>query len=131
MRFLIQLLGSMVGIYSAAAIVPGIVFESKMGWQWTLLDLFLLALILAAVNAIIRPVFKFLTFPLYILTLGLFSLVTSALMFLMVSWLAGKFSLPFVVMGFWPALWGGVVTAVVSWFIVGILSPLVPKRPVT
>ena len=127
MRFLIQLLGSMLGLWAAASWVPGILFEPGNGWQWVMLDLFLLALILATVNAIIRPVFKFLTFPLYILTLGLFSFVTSALMFLMLSW-SGKFSLPFTVLGFWPALWGAVVTSVVTWIVTAVLSPLVPQK---
>ena len=127
-RFLIQLVGNMLGLWAAASWVPGIAFEPRDNWQWAVLDLALLALILATVNAIVRPVFKFLTFPLYILTLGLFSLVTSALMFLTLSWIAGKFSLPFTVSGFWPALWGAVVTSVVAWVITGVLSPLVPKQ---
>ncbi|WP_052866204.1 MULTISPECIES: phage holin family protein [Streptomyces] len=79
---------------------------------WTLI---LVALIFGVVNVIVKPVVKLLSFPLFILTLGLITLVVNALMLLLTSWLAGKFDLAFHVDGFWTAVLGGLIVSIVSW----------------
>lgn len=79
------------------------------------LTLILVALIFGLVNFIVKPVVKLLSFPLFILTLGLITLVVNALMLLLTSWLAGKADLAFHVNGFWTALLGGVIISVVAW----------------
>ncbi|MGW1373301.1 phage holin family protein [Streptomyces sp. NPDC002446] len=79
------------------------------------LTLVLVALIFGSVNFVVKPVVKLLSFPLFILTLGLITLVVNALMLLLTSWLAGKVDLAFHVNGFWPALLGGVIISIVSW----------------
>ena len=61
-----------------------------------------------------EPVLKVLTFPLLILTLGLFTFVINAVMLLMTGWISDRLSLGFHVAGFWPAFWGGLVITVVS-----------------
>ena len=60
----------------------------------------------------------------YLLTLGLFALVVNALLFLLTGWIAGLFDLPFEVRGFWWAVLGAVVMAVVTW----LISLVVPDR---
>lgn len=77
--------------------------------------LFLVALVFGAVNFIVKPVVKLLSLPLFILTLGLITLVINALMLLLTSWVAGKLHLAFHVAGFWPALVGGVIISIVAW----------------
>ncbi|MEU6113848.1 phage holin family protein [Streptomyces sp. NPDC047117] len=79
---------------------------------WTLI---LVALIFGVVNVIVKPVVKLLSFPLFILTLGLITLVINALMLLLTSWLAGKLDLAFHVEGFWTAVLGGFIVSIVSW----------------
>ncbi|MFF4603915.1 phage holin family protein [Streptomyces sp. NPDC001339] len=79
------------------------------------LTLILVALIFGLVNFIVKPVVKLLSFPLFILTLGLITLVVNALMLLLTSWLAGKADLAFHVDGFWTAVLGGVIISIVSW----------------
>ncbi|MFC0601749.1 phage holin family protein [Streptomyces palmae] len=81
----------------------------------TILSLFLVALLFGVVNAIVKPVVKLLSFPLFILTLGLITLVINALMLLLTSWLAGKFDLSFHVEGFGTAVVGALIVSVVSW----------------
>jgi len=67
-------------------------------------------LVLGIVNAIIRPVFLFLTLPLNILTLGLFTLVINALMLSMVAAVVkGVY-----IQNFWAALIGSIVLSIVS-----------------
>ncbi|WP_030259589.1 phage holin family protein [Streptomyces violens] len=79
---------------------------------WTLI---LVALIFGVVNVIVKPVVKLLSFPLFILTLGLITLVINALMLMLTSWLAGKVDLAFHVDGFWTAVLGGLIVSIVSW----------------
>ncbi|MEU2901757.1 phage holin family protein [Streptomyces globisporus] len=79
------------------------------------LTLILVALIFGLVNSLVKPVVQLLTFPLFILTLGLITLVVNALMLLMTSWLAGVVDLSFHVEGFWTAVLGGLIISVVSW----------------
>lgn len=79
------------------------------------LALLLVALIFGVVNFVVKPVVKLLSLPLFILTLGLITLVINALMLLLTSWLAEKFDLAFHVQGFWTAVLGGVIISIVSW----------------
>ena len=66
------------------------------------------------INAFIRPVAKILTFPLIIVTLGLFALVVNGLMLWLTSSLSSALGLGFHVSGFWPAFWGALVVSIVS-----------------
>jgi putative membrane protein len=79
---------------------------------WTLI---IVALVFGLVNFLVKPVVKVLTFPLFILTLGLFTLIVNALMLLLTSWLADKLDLSFHVEGFWTAVLGGLIISIVSW----------------
>ncbi|MDH6498064.1 phage holin family protein [Streptomyces sp. SAI-149] len=79
---------------------------------WTLI---LVALVFGLVNWLVKPVVKLLTFPLFILTLGLFTLIVNALMLLLTSWLANVLNLSFHVEGFWTAVLGGLIISIVSW----------------
>ncbi|MFI6407766.1 phage holin family protein [Streptomyces sp. NPDC050548] len=86
--------------------------DSTFKKVWTLL---LVAVVFGLVNFLVKPIVKLLTFPLFILTLGLITLVVNALMLLLTSWLADKLDLSFHVDGFWTAVLGGLIISVVSW----------------
>ncbi|MCF4139269.1 phage holin family protein [Streptomyces sp. NPDC101213] len=77
--------------------------------------LIVVALLFGLVNFLVKPVVKVLTFPLFILTLGLITLVVNALMLLLTSWLADQLDVSFHVEGFWTAVLGGLIISVVSW----------------
>ncbi|MFD3308029.1 phage holin family protein [Streptomyces sp. NPDC058694] len=77
--------------------------------------LLLVALVFGLVNVLVKPIVQVLTFPLFILTLGLITLVINALMLLLTSWLADKLDLSFHVEGFWTAVLGGLIISIVSW----------------
>ncbi|MFF3373433.1 phage holin family protein [Streptomyces sp. NPDC002680] len=77
--------------------------------------LIVVALLFGLVNFLVKPILQVLTFPLFILTLGLITLVVNALMLLLTSWLADKFDLSFHVDGFWTAVLGGLIISIVSW----------------
>ena len=74
-------------------------------------------IILALSNTFIRPVLIFLTLPLTLLTLGLFTLVINALLFKVTSALVPGFH----VGGFWSALGGALVYSLISLGLNGIL----------
>ncbi|SED34754.1 putative membrane protein [Streptomyces sp. 2231.1] len=77
--------------------------------------LIVVALVFGLVNWLVKPIVKVLTFPLFILTLGLITLVVNALMLLLTSWVCGKLDLSFHVEGFWTAVLGGLIISIVSW----------------
>jgi putative membrane protein len=72
------------------------------------------ALVFGVVNAFIRPVAKILTFPLIILTLGLFALVVNGLMLWLTSSLSSALGLGFHVSGFGAAFFGALVVSIIS-----------------
>ncbi|HEY8220180.1 MAG TPA: phage holin family protein [Methylobacter sp.] len=86
-----------------AHLVRGVQVE---GWGAALIG----AIVLGFVNAIVRPVMVFLTFPLTVLTLGLFLLVINALML----WLVAALVPGIRVQGFWPALIGSLVLTLLN-----------------
>lgn len=96
--------------------VPGIVYAGE--W-WGIL---IVGMIFGLVNTIIRPLIKLFTFPLLILSLGLFTFVINALMLSLTSWLSESLHLGFHVEGFKPAFWGALVISVVS-LLLGCLMP--------
>jgi putative membrane protein len=103
---LIRLLVNGIALICVAYVVPG-VHVSGLGGA------ILAALILGIVNAILRPILVVISLPLEVLTLGLFTLVINALLF----WLVGALHVGLEVDGFWPAFWGALVLAIVSWVI--------------
>lgn len=88
-----------------AKIVPGIHVTGAMA-------LFIAALVLGLVNAIVRPILVFFTLPLTIVTLGLFLLIINAITFGLAAWLVPNFSVD----GFLPALLGSIVMSLLGFF---------------
>ena len=114
MPFLIRLLVNAVALWVATRVVTGVTYTGS------LVPLIGVALVFGVVNAIIRPILKFLTFPFYIFTFGLFALVVNGLMLWLTSSVSAALGLGLHVSGFWPAFWGALVVSLVS-TILGIL----------
>lgn len=127
MRFFITTLGNMAGIWVATWLIPTVAFRRGEEWGYTLLYLFIIAAILSGVNWLIRPVIRVLAFPLYIVTLGLFALVTNGLVFWIVGWMSSIVRVPLVIEGWGGAIWGGTVTAIVAGIVSGLLGALLPS----
>ena len=104
LRWLINILA----IYAAVWLVPGIAFEGP-GWQ-----LGVIAAVFGLINVALRPLLTLLTCPLIILTFGLFGLVINALLLVLTAQIAGSLGFQFTVAGFWPAVLGGLVIALVG-----------------
>ena len=93
----------MLGLFLASRLLPGV---SIVGTG----SFILAAVLLGLANAFIRPLMFVLTFPLTIVTLGLFIFVLNAAMFGLVAALLDNFQ----VAGFWSALFGAVIVSITS-----------------
>ncbi len=108
MRFLLRLLINAAALWAATRIVPGVTHDG------TALALFAVALVFGLLNALLRPLLAFLSCPLLILTLGLFTLVINAVILWLTSAVSGSLGIGFHVAGFWAAFLGALVVSIVS-----------------
>jgi putative membrane protein len=110
--FLIRWAIVALGLWVADEVVDGIAIADTG-------TLILAAAMLGLVNAFVRPLFVLITFPLTIVTLGLFLLVVNAAMLGLVALLLD----PFTVSGFGAALLGSIVVSLTSWFASWFVGP--------
>lgn len=107
-RIILNWVINTISIMLAIKFVPGIVYSGK--WSGILI----VGLIFGLVNTIIRPIVSFFTFPLLILSLGLFTFIINAMMLSMTSWVSGEFRLGFHVYGFRAAFWGALIISILT-----------------
>jgi putative membrane protein len=114
---LIKVLINAVAVFAAIKLVPQIHFGND------LVKLLVVALILALINSYIKPILKALSFPITLITFGLFALVLNALLLLLVAFISGQLQLGLHIDKFPPtlsvdafigALLGSIVISVVS-----------------
>lgn len=118
-KILVRWVITALALFVAALIVPGI---RVSGTAWVAYAV--MAVILGLVNALVRPVLKFLTCPLILLTLGLFTLVINGFTLWLSARIANALGIGFYVDGFWPAFWGALIVSIVS----VLLSALVKEE---
>jgi putative membrane protein len=110
---LFHIIGNAIAIL-ATTIVPGITFNGS--WP----TLFVAGLVFGLFNLIVRPIAIFLSFPVILLTLGLFYFVVNGILL----WLA-QFVVPgYHVSTLWAGILGSIVFTVVNW----ILGALFGKK---
>ena len=108
MSILVRLLINAAALWVATRIVNGISFTGDLP---TLLGV---ALVFGVLNAVLRPILMVLTFPFFIITLGLFTFVLNAVMLLITSAASDALGLGFRVDGFGAAFLGALVVSIVS-----------------
>lgn len=102
-NFLLRLIVNVIALLVIAKVVPGIAVSP--------VSAVVAALVLGAINAVIRPILIVLTLPVTVLTLGLFLLVINAAMFGLAAWLVPGFT----VHGFGAALLGSILYSIAGW----------------
>ena len=107
MYFIIRLLINMVAILIIAYLVPKVIQVDS--WIAALVAAFLLGI----VNTFIRPLVVLLTFPITVVTFGLFLLVINGVLL----WLVSAIVRGFQVNGFLGAMIGAVLISIVSWIL--------------
>jgi len=104
-RAAIQILANSVGLLVAAHLLPGIHYEGSFAY------LLLAGLVIGLINLLVRPIVAFFSFPLIVLTLGLFYLVVNALMLYLAAALLSGLSID----GCGQAILGALIMGLVNW----------------
>jgi putative membrane protein len=120
MTRVLEILVNAGALYVAVLVVPGLEFTDAATW-WKFL---LVAVVFSLVNTFVRPILRILTFPITVVTLGLFLLVINALMLLLVGVISDQLDLGVTVGDFWAALLGAIVVAIVGWVLSIVVSTL-------
>ena len=111
-KFLVKVVLLAVVFYFVAKYVPGIHVEQNQNAVLGLSITFVwLALLFAVINAVLRPVFKLLSLPFVILTLGLFYLVINAALLGITAAVTDRLQVD----GFGSAVLGGLLLAIGGW----------------
>jgi putative membrane protein len=112
-RFVIRWFVCSLGLWIAAGLLSnGISYGSHLG------VIVVAGLILAVVNAIIKPIVIILSLPAILFSLGLFMIVINGLMITLVS----KLYRPLHVTNFWAATLAGIVIGLVNYLVTTILE---------
>ena len=115
MSILLRLAINAAALWATARFVDGITYSGS--WP----GLVGLALVFGIVNTFVRPVLKLFSFPITIITLGLFTFVINAFMLMLTAWLAAQLGIAFTVAGFVPALIGAVCVSLLSMVLNAVL----------
>lgn len=126
MRFLLRLIINALALWLTTLIVSGVSVEpyAQDTTAWVLTYL-LIALIFGVVNAIVGTVIRIVAIPLYILTLGLISLLVNAFLLFIVSWISDAMGFGLHIDGFWWGVLGALVLGIIAWLL-GLL--FLPSR---
>lgn len=111
-NFLIRFLLSAAAVWVTAYFLDGVTVEP---WWYAAV----VAVVMAVINTVVRPVVKLMSLPINVVTLGLFTLVINALMVLLADWLMGPH---FECAGFWWALGYSIVVSIATWLLM-LLAP--------
>lgn len=124
-NFLIRVGINAVALWVAALVVSGVnLAEDQVSTGRKVLTIVLVALVFGLVNAVIKPIAKFFSFPFIILTLGLFTFVVNAFMLQITEWISDAVGLSFTIDAFfWDAVLAAIVITLVSW----VLSVVLPE----
>lgn len=115
--FLIKWVVNIIALLAVTHLIAGVSVES---WEVTILA----ALVIGLLNAFLKPFFIFLTLPLNILSLGIFTLFINGFIF----YLAAKFVRGFNVINFWSAFWAALLFSIISFLLNLLMSPKVSIR---
>ena len=110
LALLIKWIVNSTALLVVAHVVTGVSLDN-----WT--TVFVAALVLGLLNAFLRPILIFLTLPVTVISLGLFTLFINAFLF----YLAAHVVRGFHVEGFWQAFLAAFVFSIVS-FLLSILA---------
>lgn len=110
MKLILNWLVNAGALYVAAQLLAGIQIAGTR-------ELFIAALVIGLVNSIIRPILRFVTFPITVLTLGLFYFVLNGLMLYLAAWLTPGFDIDGVMTAIIGALVMSIVATVLHLFV--------------
>lgn len=111
-RFLVRWVVCALGLWIAAGLLSSVNYTgSAWVFVWA-------GLILAIINAFIRPLLIFLALPAVLVTLGLFIVIINGFTVALASWLYE----PLNVTSFWGAMLAGLIIGLVNYLVTAILE---------
>lgn len=122
MAFIVRVIISGIAIWFATLVLPGVAVKGASTTAQEVGVYLLVGLVFGIVNAVVKPVVQVLSIPLYILTLGLFTLVVNALMLLLTAWITSAAHWGLTIDNFGSAVLAALIVSVVSF----ALSAMVP-----
>ena len=122
MSFLLRVIINAVAIWLATLVLPGLQVVGGDDASDKVVVFLVVALVFGIVNAVVKPIVKLFSLPLYILTLGLFTLLVNALMLWLTGWLSEQTDYGLRIDNFGTALLGALIISVVSL----VLSVVIP-----
>lgn len=125
MRLLLRVVITAVALWLAVTFVDGLGLAT--GDLHPVVVYLGLAVVFGLVNAVVRPIVKLISLPLYVLTLGLFMLVVNALMLWLTGWISEQTSYGLTVDSFGAAFVGALIVSVVS-FVLTLVVPGARKK---
>jgi len=130
MRFLVRLVVNAVALWLTTLIVSGVSVTPFGDGDTTavVLTFLLVAFVFGLVNAVIGTIIRIVAFPLYVLTLGLISLIVNAVLLLIVAGISDTIGFGLQVESFGWGIVGAFVLAVFSWLIGLFVRPVLNRR---
>ncbi|WP_187118695.1 phage holin family protein [Risungbinella massiliensis] len=103
LRPIIRILVTAITVLIISHYIPGIQVENFTG-------AILFAVVFGVINIVIKPIVKFFALPIRLLTLGLFTFVINALLFMLTSYFIDAVEVD----GFLPALYASLIVSIVT-----------------
>jgi putative membrane protein len=104
MKLLLRVIANCIAILLAAKYLSGFVFTGSM------LDLLMAGIVIALINALIKPIITLITLPVVFLTLGLFNIIINIGLLL----LADRFLDTLSIQSFWAAFWTVIILSLTN-----------------
>lgn len=117
MKFLLRVIINAVAIWLATQLLSGLEVVGGDSTTSRVLVFLVLALVFGIVNAVVKPIVKVLAFPVYVLTLGLFTIIVNALMLMLTGWLSEQTEYGLRIDSFGTAVLGALIISVVSFLL--------------
>ncbi|TFC78698.1 phage holin family protein [Cryobacterium cheniae] len=127
-RFLIKLILNSFALWLTTLLVTGVRVEPySEGTIPTLVTYLLVALVFGFVNSVVGGFVRVVAFPVYLLTLGLISLIVNGFLLMLVAWFSDLVGFGLVVDDFWWGVLGALVLGIISWILGVLIRPVTPR----
>jgi len=113
MNFIIKLLLTALAVVILSKVLPGVAVEGYI-------SAIIVAIVLAVLRLIVRPILVLLTLPITILTLGLFLLIVNAIIILLADYFVGGFAV--------SNIWWALLFSLLLSFMQSVLFSLLDKK---
>jgi putative membrane protein len=134
-RFIVRVIGNAISLWLTTLLFAAFgradalhVKPYASGPAALVVTFLLLALLFGVVNGVLGTAIRIVAFPVYLLTLGLVSLLVNGLLLLLVAWISQFFGFGLIVGGFWEGVLGALVLGVLGWIIGLVLRPLAGRE---